>query len=483
METDAPVYQNTCSKLRNRRGDDAADSAVSASSRSASPSPTSAARAEKPAARLSDAMLNPRTTSYEFLGPPGAFFLNFVLPGFPLLLNVLCTPEGCPNLRTLSSLDAALAALQEGFAWDRMFNWGALSVFVGWMAWCVAMYRVMPGEYVQGTVLRTGERLTYKVNAFNTLLFTLASLALIVNFHGLDPLIFVADNFIQIGFSAALFAVVLSTALYLASFRKGALLALGGNSGNPIYDFFIGRELNPRIGSFDLKYFCELRPGLIGWLLINLSFMAKQYATHGTVTDAMALVVVFQAWYVFDAVKNEAAVLTTMDITTDGFGMMLVGGDLVWVPFSYSLQARYLAMHDATFLGPVPAAAILAVNLLGYWIFRSANSEKDAFRSNPNAPDVAHLKYMETASGSKLLVSGWWGIARHINYFGDWIMSVAWSLPCGFADPLPYYYPIYFAILLVHRFYRDEHKCKSKYGKDWDEYCRRVPSRIVPYVF
>ncbi|GCB83442.1 hypothetical protein scyTo_0023484 [Scyliorhinus torazame] len=43
-------------------------------------------------------------------------------------------------------------------------------------------------------------------------------------------------------------------------------LAPGGNSGNPIYDFFIGHELNPRIGSFDLKYFCELRPGLIGWV-------------------------------------------------------------------------------------------------------------------------------------------------------------------------------------------------------------------------
>lgn len=36
--------------------------------------------------------------------------------------------------------------------------------------------------------------------------------------------------------------------------------------GNPLYDFFMGRELNPRIAGFDLKYFCELRPGLIGWV-------------------------------------------------------------------------------------------------------------------------------------------------------------------------------------------------------------------------
>ena len=32
----------------------------------------------------------------------------------------------------------------------------------------------------------------------------------------------------------------------------------------------LGRELNPRIGSLDLKEFCELRPGLIGWCVLNL---------------------------------------------------------------------------------------------------------------------------------------------------------------------------------------------------------------------
>ena len=34
-----------------------------------------------------------------------------------------------------------------------------------------------------------------------------------------------------------------------------------------------------------------------------------------------------------------------MDITTDGFGFMLAFGDLVWVPFTYTLQARYLVDH------------------------------------------------------------------------------------------------------------------------------------------
>ena len=42
--------------------------------------------------------------------------------------------------------------------------------------------------------------------------------------------------------------------------------------------------------------------------------------------------------YVWDALYNEKAILTTMDITTEGFGYMLAFGDLTWVPFIYSCQ-------------------------------------------------------------------------------------------------------------------------------------------------
>lgn len=73
-----------------------------------------------------------------------------------------------------------------------------------------------------------------------------------------------------------------------------------------MYDFFIGHELNPRIGSFDLKYFCELRPGLIGWLMINLVFLTEAYQkNNGVLPPALTMVVVFQALYVADALWFE----------------------------------------------------------------------------------------------------------------------------------------------------------------------------------
>lgn len=71
----------------------------------------------------------------------------------------------------------------------------------------------------------------------------------------------------------------------------------------------------------------------------------KQWAASGSVSPALCLVCAFQALYVLDALWFEPAILTTMDITTDGFGFMLAFGDLAWVPFTYSLQARMLVDH------------------------------------------------------------------------------------------------------------------------------------------
>lgn len=49
-----------------------------------------------------------------------------------------------------------------------------------------------------------------------------------------------------------------------------------------------------------------------------------------------------------------------MDIIHDGFGFMLAFGDLVWVPFVYSLQAFYLVLHPNDLSWPL-AALIVAL--------------------------------------------------------------------------------------------------------------------------
>lgn len=64
-----------------------------------------------------------------------------------------------------------------------------------------------------------------------------------------------------------------------------------------------------------------------------------------------------------------------------------------------------------------------------------------------------------------------------------WLSGQKTPFPTGVFHLLPYFYFLYFTALLVHREDRDERQCRQKYGLAWHEYCRRVPYRIVPYVY
>lgn len=79
---------------------------------------------------------------------------------------------------------------------------------------------------------------------------------------------------------------------------------------NPLPQWFIGRELNPRIGAFDIKSFNELRPGIILWLVVLVSCACKQYDTFGYVSASMWLVVGFESLYIVDSVYNEVRAST-----------------------------------------------------------------------------------------------------------------------------------------------------------------------------
>ncbi|KAF8488342.1 ERG4/ERG24 ergosterol biosynthesis protein [Gautieria morchelliformis] len=417
--------------------------------------------------------LSPRTTHYEFGGPLGALFVTLSVPITTYALYYTCseTSGGCPPpLWSLpTSFSEAVTSLDW---WKSLWDTQAFLVYIAWWAFCVVAWFVLPGDWVEGTTMRNGHKLKYKINAFSTFLLALGLASGTIIRFGPSSFTFIYEHWIGLVTSSVVFATVQALAVYLASFQGEKLLALGGNTGNFIYDFYIGRELNPAIGSFDIKSFNELRPGLILWVLIDISMACEQAIRRGgSITDSMGLVLLFQIWY--------PAILTTMDITTDGFGFMLSIGDLAWVPFVYSLQARYLAFTHVE-LGPVFTVLVFAIHGVGYYIFRTANGEKNDFRNGRNPKN---LEFFVTESGSKLLTSGWWGTSRHPNYFGDLLMALGYSMATGAGTPITYFYPLYFAVLLIHRQIRDDDNCAKKYGKDWEKYKKLVPYRIIPYVY
>ena len=426
--------------------------------------------------------LNPRTTKFEFGGVLGTTFLTVFLPIFTVAINLYLTPsdEFFPPF----TLGSFLKFFNPIATWDTA--WKPYLIWFGILALCDLL---LPGKTVYGTQLRDGSRLKYRINGLSNL--TLLILLLAVRYYTtsgrMPELVYLYTHHIELCLVTIAFSFYLATFCYIKSFLNVSLpsktekiLAVGGNSGSPLYDWFIGRELNPRVlwGLFDIKLFCELRPGMLLWFLINLSCLHHHYLKTNQLNDALLLINALQAFYIFDGVLNEEGVLSMIDITTDGFGFMLAFGDLTFVPFTYSLQARFLSVYTLN-LGPLRVTIILSLMSLGYYVFHSSNTQKSLFKQGK----LPHLKSIQTHRGTKLLCDGWWAVSQHINYFGDWMMSLSWCLTTWFVTPVTYFYSVYFAILLIHRQMRDEEKCSKKYGADWTEYQRRVPYKIIPYVY
>jgi hypothetical protein len=358
-------------------------------------------------------------------------------------------------------------------------TWTASLIYGVWFLSQAALQAWVPGRMVRGMPLPDGQRLEYRMNGMLAFLLTLGLLVGAVALGWLEATL-LYDQLGPLLTVVNIFTFAFSVFLYFWGLRGADWER---PTGRPFYDYFMGTALNPRIGSLDIKLFCEARPGMIFWLLINLSIAAKQYQLLGTVTVPMGLVVGFQAFYLLNYFAHEEAILTTWDIKHEKFGWMLCWGDLVWLPFTYTLQAQYLLKHPHDLPG-WGIAAIVALNLMGYAIFRGANSQKHRFRSNPEEPVWGKpAEYIETAKGTRLLTSGWWGWSRHMNYFGDLMIALSWCLPALFSSALPYFHILYFTILLLHRERRDDTLCLAKYGEDWLHYRERVPWRIVPGLY
>lgn len=402
----------------------------------------------------------------------------------------------------------------------------AAAILAAYAGFLMLAGAILPGRVFPGTILSDGTRLHYKCNGLRVLVLLLALLGGAVK-QGYLPATIVADLAGELFATTFAATVLLSLALYFA----GLIAAKSAKSaslrpkfhGNFLSDFVYGVQLNPAVLGLDLKFFC-LRPAMMGWLLINLSIAAKQHetlllqppvaASHAVslssllpstlaetltsilgnirlttlplVTLPMLLYQAFTAVYVFDYFWFEEYMTSTWDIIAENFGFMLVFGDLIWIPFTFSIQAWWLLAHGTSASSPAASISLpyalvtTAIFAVGYTVFRGANRQKHIFKHNPTAKIWGQTPRVV---GQRLLVSGYWGVARHCNYLGDLLLALSYSLPCGLSSVCPYFYPIYLLLLLLWRERRDEARCRAKYKEVWVEYCRIVPWRIVPFLY
>ncbi|MCB9604454.1 MAG: hypothetical protein H6720_29390 [Sandaracinus sp.] len=356
--------------------------------------------------------------------------------------------------------------------------WVSAFVFV-----LFVLSRVLPIPYVQGFPTPAGTRESYRLTGLPLYLLTLGGV--VACFFGGVSLTPLLTHFWSLLIVANVLAFTMLAWLFVRGRRRVANIERDSKLPAFVHDLWFGIELNPRLLGVDLKMFLY-QPSLLGLAVMNSAFVFAQRDLHGFVTTEMWLYQAFTWSYLFTHYVKEHFMLSTWDILAENLGFMLVWGDLVYVPFLYSLCGWWIVDRGFAADGSyeaMPTWAYVALALFHvtfHWIFREANWQKDRFKRDPER--LIWGKKPETLEG-RLLISGWWGIGRKINYTGEIGVYVSFALCAGLAAPWPYVLPLTLIVLLTQRAGRDDRRCRAKYGALWERYCAHARFRVFPFVY
>ncbi|OAA47985.1 7-dehydrocholesterol reductase [Cordyceps fumosorosea ARSEF 2679] len=369
----------------------------------------------------------------------------------------------------------------------------ALAGYATWILFQALLYRFLPGPVRLGPRTCGGRRLLYRLNGLAAWATTVAAAVLAAYGGYVDPAV-IAKNWGELFVAASMYCALLVTVFYVKARAwpdsRGETLL----TGQFWYDLFNGGELHPRTGRlFDWKHFNASRTGgILLWTLIDLSFASWQYELHDTVTSTMIAAVVFRAIVVVDFFWYEHWFLETLDGCHERFSFYSIYGFAAMMPLLWTLQTQYLARHPFELSRPALAIACLLF-AAGFLLNHDANGQRTLARRRAGVLEIwgrparcVRAQYA-TADGKLhhtiLLCSGWWGVARHANYLGSALYTLGACTVCGTGRALPYMEAVLVLGTVLHRCWRDEAKCRVKYGKAWDEYCALVRWRMLPGIY
>ncbi|KAL9596874.1 MAG: hypothetical protein Q9219_005500 [cf. Caloplaca sp. 3 TL-2023] len=262
------------------------------------------ARDQDPAAILTDHL--------EFGGSVG---VGAMMITFPLLMYYLWIgatfydghlprPASGQNfsefIRQLGSL-AYDGALPNAKAW---------TIYWGFLIFEAACYLYLPGITVRGKPLphEGGRRLDYYCSGLWSFYTTIA-VAAGLHLTGFFPLYTILDDFGPIMSVAIISGFLISFVAYFSALYRGAEIRM---TGRPIYDFFMGAELNPRLfGLLDFKMFSEVRLPWFLLFLISAATATRQYEQLGFVSGEVAFLVMAHFLYANACAKGEECIATT----------------------------------------------------------------------------------------------------------------------------------------------------------------------------
>ncbi|KAL9110927.1 MAG: hypothetical protein Q9227_004542 [Pyrenula ochraceoflavens] len=436
------------------------------------------------------------TGHFEFGGTWG---VSAIMVGFPLLMYYMWLgatmydgklPLPADGESISHFVQRMVSMIYEG-AYPSLKAWA-----IYWVFFVVegAFYLLLPGIYQKGKPLphEGGRQLTYYCSG-QWSWWTTIVVACVLHSTGLFKLYTIMDEFGPLMSVAILSGILVSIIAYISALARGAQHRM---TGHLIYDFFMGAELNPRMfGLLDFKMFFEVRLPWYILFLVSLGAAARQYEQFGYVSGEVAFLVMAHFLYANACSKGEECIIPTWDMYYEKWGFMLIFWNMAGVPLSYCHCTIYLSNHAPSVYhwNRYALTLLYLTYLFVYWVWDTTNSQKNRFKAQLSGHDmkrkafpqlpwqvIENPKTIVSDKGDVILADGWYGYARKIHYTCDLFFALSWGLITGFQSPFPWFYPVFFTCMILHRAYRDIQRCRDKYGEAWREYERQVPYLFIP---
>ncbi len=297
----------------------------------------------------------------------GGLFGNRVLGS---LLLMLTTPIFCLTfihtcLHLNGSLQNLFVEVKTGGivhfirqVWPTAFDPYAWRIILGFMAFELALIRIIPGKEFRATVTSTGHVPIYNANGFQCYLVTIFSMFAVAYLGVFNPAD-IYDNMDKIISSLNLFAIAFCTFLTIKGLHFPSTKDSGTN-GNVIVDFFWGTELYPRVLGWDVKQFTNCRFGMMFWQVAVLAYGFKQYQLYREISSSMLVSITLQTIYIAKFFMWETGYFCSMDIQHDRAGYYICWGCLVWVPSMYTIHTFFMVEHPVALSFPTTVFLIIA---------------------------------------------------------------------------------------------------------------------------
>jgi delta14-sterol reductase len=251
-------------------------------------------------------------------------------------------------------------------------------------------------------------------------------------------------------------------------------------------DVFLGRKENLQLwgGRVDIKMWLYLT-GATMLELNALSFAVHHWISFGSqASTGIFLSTALLTYFVVDYLAFEEVHLYTYDLFAERVGFKLGWGCIVFYPYFYSI----FLWSTADLPDPQTPAWLLVIYVIlffaGWILSRGANMQKYFFKRNPERTFLWIVPESITDGNNSLLVNGFWGFSRHVNYLGEILMATGIILCTGYPAMIrPWLYPLYYVVFLFARQQDDNKRCALKYGELWKDYLKKVPYRIIPFIY